>query len=208
MWTPKRRAVPSSSMLDVEALERLGLLALSGAATNDAALATHRVLALRDGSHPVAYLVAATKRAVFLLPLREGVTLVGRGSGCEYEASRAELAGVVEGAQWKITCIATHALVQDTGSTNGSVLLGRDDRDAASTGLAALHAGRVRLARSKRSLTAVDRVGPRSGPALDRRQRAKQLGAGACEPVAIRRRELDDPCLAELLQASVEHGGR
>lgn len=143
MWTPKRRAVPSSSMLDVEALERLGLLALSGAATNDAALATHRVLALRDGSHPVAYLVAATKRAVFLLPLREGVTLVGRGSGCEYEASRAELAGVVEGAQWKITCIATHALVQDTGSTNGSVLLGRDDRDAASTGLAALHAGSI-----------------------------------------------------------------
>lgn len=132
-------------MLDVEALERVGLSALTGApiVTNDPALATHRVLALRDGSPPVAYLVAATKKTVFLLPLREGVTLVGRGSGCEYEASRTELAGVVEGAQWKITCTATHALVQDTGSTNGSVLLGRDDRDAASTGLAALHAGSV-----------------------------------------------------------------
>lgn len=57
-------------------------------------------------------------------------THVGRGRSCDYgEDERRRLQGVVEGSQWLFRWADNGVQVRDAKSTNGSVLIAREDRD-------------------------------------------------------------------------------
>jgi len=103
-----------------------------------------RVLQPAGGPPPVACLVTASEKKEYLLfSLGKGESLVGRGTASDYVMHRNALAGVLEGAQWRIIWTPLKVTVEDAGSTNGSVLIRKADRATVSLILPDLFAGSV-----------------------------------------------------------------
>lgn len=95
---------------------------------------------LRSGDTPTACLMQISDSSPVCLPLHDRVTYVGRGSPADFaDSSRRTLAGVVEGAQWKIDRTCEPATVQDAASTNGSILVPRGARNRAPDNLLSFH---------------------------------------------------------------------
>src|SRR4051794_15277361 len=101
---------------------------------------TIHVLRLRGGERPAAGLITPGNetRAALLLRVRAETTFVGRGVAAKGVEERQALTGVVEAAQWKITCTRSEAKIEDAGSTSGSVLVRRADRETVPLTLTAL----------------------------------------------------------------------
>lgn len=82
------------------------------------------------GRSPRAWLIAIVGRAAgVVLPIREGMNLIGRSAAAGYVREPHALAGVIEGAQWRIVWTPETATVEDAGSTNGSALVAKCFRD-------------------------------------------------------------------------------
>lgn len=89
-----------------------------------------RVLSLSNNERPVAYLVSRKPADSHIaLPVGPVVTLVGRAALANYVVERSMLAGVIEGVQWRVTWSPGKVSICDAGSTNGSVLVRRADRE-------------------------------------------------------------------------------
>ena len=116
------------SPIDWEALERRATKYLSGAERNLGEV-------MISSAEAVACLVCDDR----ILPLVSGRQLVDSGPVSSYAVDRSTLRGIVEGAQWLIDHRPDGVTIADTRSTNGSVILRRDQRELASRPLIELN---------------------------------------------------------------------